>query len=131
MADVFGERHSPLSDAYLDALLLRQDFWVIAAIERSSSAPAGGLTAHSLPMTTYEGAEIFIYDIAVATHHQRHGLGRRLMEALRRAAAALSIRVVFVPAENEDTGALDFYRSLGGTPTSVTVFEFKSPGRLL
>ncbi len=91
-----------------------------------SGAPVGGLTAHTLPMTAFEGAEVFLYDIAVAGHHQRRGIGRRLVETLRREAATLAIQVVFVPAENEDIGALDFYRKLGGTPTSVTVFEFKS-----
>jgi aminoglycoside 3-N-acetyltransferase I len=125
MAEVFGESHSRLSDAYLDTLLSRPDFWVIAAIE-PGGVPAGGLTAHTLPMTAYEGAEIFLYDIAVATHHQRRGLGRRLIEALRREAAVLDVHVVFVPAEQEDSGALDFYRGIGGTPTSVTMFEFKS-----
>lgn len=124
MARVFGEQPSSLSDAYIDALLSRPDFWVIAALE--NGAPIGGLTAHTLPMTTHEGAEIFLYDIAVASTHQRRGFGRRLVDTLRREAASLDVSVVFVPAEDEDTGALDFYRKIGGTPASVTIFEFAS-----
>jgi len=34
---------------------------------------------------------------------------------------------VFVPADNEDDDALDFYRALGGTPSSVTFFSFSEP----
>jgi aminoglycoside 3-N-acetyltransferase I len=122
MADVFGERPATLSDVYLDGLLARLDFWVIAAIV--GNVPVGGLTAHTLPMTAYEGAEIFLYDIAVAVHQQRRGFGRRLIDALRREAAALSIATIFVPAEDEDAHALDFYRAIGGRPTRVTLFEF-------
>jgi aminoglycoside 3-N-acetyltransferase I len=128
MADVFGEPPARLSDTYVDGLLARPDFWVIAAIE-PGGAPAAGLTAHTLPMTAYEGAEIFLYDIAVAARRQRRGLGRRLISTLRREAAALGMRTVFVPADDEDTGALDFYRALGGAPTRVTMFEFDTPMR--
>jgi len=128
MADVFGETRSRLSDGYLDGLLSRPDFWVVAAIEESGAA-AGGLTAHTLPMTAYEGAELFVYDVAVAGHHQRRGIGRRLVGTLRHEAAARAIQVVFVAADNEDSGAVDFYRQLGGTPTSVTFFEFKAFSR--
>jgi aminoglycoside 3-N-acetyltransferase I len=31
---------------------------------------------------------------------------------------------VFVPADNDDQHALDFYRALGGSPSSVTFFTF-------
>jgi hypothetical protein len=31
MAEVFGETHAPLSDAYVAALLARPDFWSFAA----------------------------------------------------------------------------------------------------
>ena len=44
--------------------------------------------------------------------------------ALREAAAAAGITEVFVPADNDDTHALDFYRALGGDPAPVTMFTF-------
>ena len=88
----------------------------------------GGLTAHTLPMTAFEGAEVFLYDIAVDADYRRRGFGRRLVAALRSEANRLGIRTVFVPADDEDTHALDFYTALGGTPSRVTLFEFGSPG---
>ena len=85
----------------------------------------GGVTAHAIPMTTSESSELFVYDIAVRADVQRQGIGRALMTALRAAATAEGIGDMFVPADNEDTHALDFYRGLGGVPTPVTFFTFE------
>lgn len=127
MAEVFDEEAEPLGDGYLERLLRRDDFWVFAAFE--GDAIIGGITAHTLPMTRSESSELFIYDIAVRSEHQRKGVGRALMTALREAAAAEGIDDVFVPAENEDTHALDFYRALGGEPGAVTIFTFSGQDR--
>ncbi|HEX9426644.1 MAG TPA: GNAT family N-acetyltransferase [Candidatus Polarisedimenticolia bacterium] len=122
MAAVFAEECGHLTDGYLDALLAREDFWGIAAFIRDEIV--GGVTAHTLPMTRTESSELFIYDIAVRSDQRRKGIGRQLMLALREAAAAAGIRTLFVPADNDDANALDFYRALGGSPASVTFFTF-------
>jgi len=122
MAEVFHEDSETLSDAYVDSLLAREDFWAIAAYVEDQII--GGVTAHTLPMTRAASSEVFIYDIAVRSDHQRKGVGRHLMTELRKSAAASGIRVLFVPAENDDSHALDFYRALGGTPSPVTLFTF-------
>jgi aminoglycoside 3-N-acetyltransferase I len=122
MAAVFEEDSEPLGDAYLDRLLGRADFWVIAAF--AGDEIVGGVTAHTLPMTRSEFSEIFIYDIAVSLHHQRQGVGRTLMASLRAEAAAVGITLMFVPADNDDVHALDFYRALGGVAQPVTFFVF-------
>ena len=122
MAETFAEPCEPLGDAYLDRLLGREDFWAIAAL--AGDDVVGGVTAHALAMTTAEASELFIYDIAVRADQQGRGVGRRLVAALRDAAAAVGIGVVFVAADNEDGHALDFYRALGGRPSPVTVFTF-------
>ena len=126
MAGVFEEPREELADDYVSALLSRPDFWAIAAIE--GDAIVGGATAHTLPMTRFQGSEVFLYDLAVRTDRQRQGIGRRLVDHLRAAAAAEGINDVFVPAENEDTHALDFYRAIGGTPSAVTFFTFGGGG---
>jgi aminoglycoside 3-N-acetyltransferase I len=123
MAEVFAEGHEPLGDDYLDRLLHREDFWAIAAFTDDDDL-IGGLTAHTLPMTRAEASEIFLYDIAVRGDHQRKGVGRLLMMHLRQEAASIGVEDVFVPADDEDAHALDFYRALGGVPSPVTIFTF-------
>jgi aminoglycoside 3-N-acetyltransferase I len=122
MAAVFEEDRVRLSDGYLDRLLSRTDFWVIAAF--MGDAVIGGITGHTLQMTRTESSEVFVYDIAVRAEHQRSGVGRQLMIALREGAAAAGIHDVFVLADNSDIHALDFYRGIGGFGSSVTLFEF-------
>ncbi len=94
MAEVFGEGCEPLSDAYLDSLLAREDFWAAAAF--AGDELVGGLTAHTLPVTRAESAEVFIYDIAVHADHQRRGVGRKLVMLLREEAARAGIETLFV-----------------------------------
>jgi aminoglycoside 3-N-acetyltransferase I len=122
MASVFEEDAAPLSDVYLTRLLRRPDFWAIAAV--ADGDIIGGVTAHTLPMTTTESAELFIYDVAVRADWQRRGVGRQLIETLRAAAAQAGITDLFVPADTEDVHALDFYRAIGGAPTPVVMFTF-------
>jgi aminoglycoside 3-N-acetyltransferase I len=123
MASVFGEPHRPLSDAYLGKLLGQPGFWGYAAIVDGESA--GGLTAHALPMTSNETSEVFLYDIAVSPAHQRRGIGRRLINALLDDTRSKGMEVMFVPVDDDDLHAIDFYRALGGVPSPVTFFEFR------
>jgi len=127
MADVFDRPAEPLSDAYIDKLLVRDDFWAIAAFVGDELA--GGITAQTLPMTHGESAELFIYDVAVRQQYQRMGVGRRLLSATCQLAAQSGIHLAFVAAESTDTHAVDFYRALGGTGSSATLFTFEHAGR--
>jgi aminoglycoside 3-N-acetyltransferase I len=123
MTDVFGEASQPPSDAYLHALLARREFFALTALRDDN--PVGGITAHALPMTRAETAELFIYDIAVRPDHQRQGVGRALVASLRAEASASGIRVAFVPADADDEHALNFYRALGGVEAAVRIFTFE------
>ena len=122
MAEVFEEPRERLSDSYLDTLLGREAFWAIAAL--SGGEVVGGLTAHTLPMTRSESAEVFIYDVAVRADHQRQGIGRQLVTVLLTAATTSGLGAVFVAADSTDGHALDFYRALRGVPAPVTIFTF-------
>ncbi|MGI8666854.1 MAG: GNAT family N-acetyltransferase [Jatrophihabitans sp.] len=123
MVEVFAEAPAdPLGDEYLDRLLARNSFWALAALV--GSTVVGGLTAHTLPMTRSDSSEVFIYDLAVATDHQRQGVGSALVLRLRQAAAAEGVHEVFVAADDEDAHALDFYRTQGAIGDAVTMFTF-------
>jgi aminoglycoside 3-N-acetyltransferase I len=122
MAEVFEEEHDELGDAYLEKLLAREDTWVLAAL--AGDEVVGGVTAHVLPMTRTESSELFIYDVAVRADHQRRGVGRLLIRELQRLAGTAGVKDLFVPADDEDLHALDFYRALGGVASPVTFFTF-------
>jgi aminoglycoside 3-N-acetyltransferase I len=124
MAETFDEECEPLSDSYLDGLLSRADFWAVAAF--AGEEIIGGVTAHTLPLTRAAASEVFIYDVAVRDGHRRKGVGRQLITALRSGVAGQGIDELFVPADNEDLHALDFYRALGGVASPVTFFTFSA-----
>jgi len=122
IAGVFGEDSDKLGDDYLKRLLAREGFWAIAALD--GERVVGGLTAHTLPMTATESSVVFLYDLAVRRSHQRRGIGRLLVQALRDAAKAAGALEVFVGADNGDEQALEFYRALGGEATRATFYSF-------
>jgi aminoglycoside 3-N-acetyltransferase I len=128
MKAVFGDDEDDrdegeeLGDEDVAGLLRRGDFWALAATE--AGVVVGGLTAHALPMTRSRSTELFLYDLAVRQDRQRRGIGRALVEELLTLAADAGIRTTFVPADDEDTHALDFYRALGGEASPVTFFTF-------
>jgi aminoglycoside 3-N-acetyltransferase I len=128
MAAVFAEDDDaleggePLRDEDVATLLRRESFWALVALDGDEIV--GGLTAHALPMTRGRATELFIYDLAVRADRQRRGIGRALVEELIRRGHEAGIDTVFVPADDEDTHALDFYRAIGGTPSKVTFFTF-------
>ncbi len=120
--EVFETDGEELSEGYLDRLLSDPRFHAWLAVD--AGEVMGALTAHELPMTRTETAEIFIYDLAVRPDRQRGGVGRALVEHLVAAADPTSVSSVFVPADDEDVHALDFYRAVGGAAAPVTIFTF-------
>jgi aminoglycoside 3-N-acetyltransferase I len=123
LAEIFKEDCGPLSGPYLDQLLRRREFWALAAF--TGDTIIGGVVAHTLPMTRTESSELLIYDLAVCVDHRKRGVGRRLVDELCNQAFASGIYTAFVPADNDDIHALDFYRSIGGTSSPVTMFSFQ------
>lgn len=122
LCDVFETPGDPLSDEYVAGLLGRSGMWVMVACDGDEIV--GAVTAHELPMTRSESTELFIYDLAVRPEHQRRGIGRALIQRLLTDAAADGVDVAFVPADDEDIHALEFYTALGGRPSPVTIFDF-------
>jgi aminoglycoside 3-N-acetyltransferase I len=128
MAAVFAEDDEdaldadPLREEDVSALLRREEFWAVVATENDEVV--AGLTAHALPMTRSRSTELFIYDLAVRADWQRRGIGRTLVAELLSLSRESGLGTAFVPADNDDQHALEFYRAIGGTPSPVTFFTF-------
>ena len=126
MAAAFDEPGEPLSDEYVDRLLSSSSFWAVAAFD--GDRVVGGITAHTIPMTRSQSAELFIYDLAVHEDVRRRGVGARLVAALRAYAADAGISEVFVPADDDDAHALEFYRAQAGRESRVRFFSWDAEG---
>jgi aminoglycoside 3-N-acetyltransferase I len=107
---------------YLRALLEKE--FVIVFVATLENAVIGGLTAYVLPSPYFESAEVYVYDLAVATEYQRQGVGAKLMRGIREHCAASGMKEVFLQADYEDEHAVDFYRKIGGAREDVIHFSF-------
>ncbi len=103
-------------------LLSNKKFLVLAALEENEVI--GGITAHILPSYYTGKEELFIYDLAVQDSFQRRGIGKQLMNELFKIGNKQKIQVAFVDVENEDEGAVLFYKALGGEKMSTSQFTY-------
>mgnify|MGYP003419727842 FL=1 len=112
-AEVFDDEESyvsqPPSDKYLSEFLKSDDNIVLVAI--SEDTVVGGLVAYTLTKFEQECKEIYVYDLAVSTEQQRHGIGRELMKELKSIGKTAEAYVIFVHADEGDE-AVKFYDSL-------------------
>lgn len=113
--------HTP-SDEFLTRFLADEDHIVLVA--RRGGEIVGGLVAYVLDKFEQERREVYLYDLAVSTAHQRNGIGRRLVEELRTVARDAGAYVVFVQADEGDE-AVKFYESLRPSENLRTLnFDF-------
>jgi aminoglycoside 3-N-acetyltransferase I len=108
------------SDAYLQSLLAKPHFIVLAATD--GDEVIGGLAAYELEKFEQERREIYIYDLAVCERHRRKGIATQLIGELRRIAIRRKAYVLFVQADKEDIPAIRLYESLG-TKEEVLHFD--------
>src|SRR5262245_15736677 len=99
------------SDAYLQSLLAKPTFIVVAGLQEESVV--GGLAAYVLEKFERERREIYIYDLAVLEAHRRRGVARGLIEALNGIAREVGAYVMYVQADKVDDPAIRLYESLG------------------
>jgi aminoglycoside 3-N-acetyltransferase I len=126
---VFGEAFEDVetyqgaipSDDYLRSMLAMPHF--IAVVARGGDEVVAGLAAYELQKFERERREIYIYDLAVATHHRRKGVATGLITALKRVAADRGAYVIYVQADRGDAPAIALYQGLG-TREDVHHFDF-------
>ena len=107
---------------YLRKLLARKDF--VVYVVHIDNRLIGGLTAYELRKYYSEESEFFIYDIAIRPEHQRKGLGRKLISAIKNHGNNVGIKEIFVAADADDKQAVDFYHTTGAQAEKVVHFNY-------
>jgi aminoglycoside 3-N-acetyltransferase I len=102
---------APPDEAYLAALLAKEGFIALAALERERVI--GGLVAYELDKFEQVRREIYVYDLAVVASHRRRGGARGLLSLLRRIARQRNAYVIYVQADYGDEPAIALYSRLG------------------
>lgn len=113
--------HLP-SQMYLHELLAKQDFVTFVVLQNGKVL--GGLTAYILAKYYSEGAELYLYDLAIDPEVQRQGLATQLMEEIKNFCKSKGILNLFVDAHEDDLHALEFYRFTGGKGEKVILFNY-------
>jgi aminoglycoside 3-N-acetyltransferase I len=100
------------SDEYLSSLLSRADFHVVAAFFNDQLI--GGLTAFELPLYKAEGAEMFLYEIAVEPGYRKQGVATGLIEYLKNTCVEKQVKEMYVGTSVNNQPAIKLYRATGG-----------------
>jgi aminoglycoside 3-N-acetyltransferase I len=117
------ENPTSASDDYIKKLLSSDDFHVVAAMEDESLV--GGLTAYELTKYKREAKEMFLYEIGVEETHRRKGIGRGLIECLKKICAEKEIPVIFVATEMDNESAKYLYQATGGQFEATAIYTFQ------
>ncbi len=110
-------------DNHLCSVLSRPEFMAMVALD--GSTVIGGLTGYVLHQYYAAKPLAYIYDLAVATHRQRQGIGTELIRSFAEHCGKRGIDEIFVQAEAVDEHAVDFYRK-SGIFRENAVFHFTS-----
>lgn len=121
--DVFEMQKDGIAESRLQQLLADPNFVAFAALDNGTVC--GGLTGYIMPMYYHTQSELYLYDMAVAITHQRQGIGRQLIAALKAFCSANGINTMFVEAHAEDLHAVEFYRNTGGVAEQAVHFNYR------
>jgi GNAT superfamily N-acetyltransferase len=107
------EPEEPLADA--DAAAYLGDPGVLHWVAEKDGRVVGELLCHLLRLPsrseTQDGRELLLYSIGVKASERRRGVGRALVEEMRRWMRDNGVELVWVLADNQ--GAEEFYAAMG------------------
>lgn len=100
------------STGHLQLLLGQDTNYLIVAI--SGNAPVGFLTAYRMPALSCDASMVYIFEIEVASSYQRQGIGKQLINLLKKLCLESDVEDIWVGTENENVAAKRLYESTGG-----------------
>ncbi len=121
MDEVVGIRVDP---DYMRAFLADDRHYFVAAYV--AEEPAGYIFGYRLSRFDGRPPMVFVYEVAVAEGHRRRGIGRALIEEVKRLAREDGCRTMFVPTNRSNEAAMALYRAAGGEEgdADATAFEW-------
>ena len=75
---------------------------------------SGFLTAHRLQRFDKRKAEVLLYEIGVHPNYRRRGIGKALIEEVKKWAKEVEADEVWVLTEKDNEAAMAMYKSAGG-----------------
>ena len=109
MDEIVGVSMDP---AYMRGFLADdRNYLIIATVEEQ---PAGFVLGYELPRVDGPRSMMFLHEIGVEETHRRKGIGRALIEELKRCCVARGCCKMFVPTSASNKAAMALYRSADG-----------------
>jgi ribosomal protein S18 acetylase RimI-like enzyme len=102
--------------------LANKDNLLLLAYE--NNIPVGFLTAHRLQRFDKRKAEILLYEIGVNQDFRRKGIGKSLIEEVKKWAKKVDADEVWVLTEKTNPAAIAAYQSAGGVEESPGTIMF-------
>ena len=100
------------NEAEGNKFLANQDNALFVAFE--DNTPTGFLTAHRLQRFDSRKAEVLLYEMGVHEDYRRKGIGKALIEEVKKWAKEVGAAEVWVLTEKSNIPAMAMYQSAGG-----------------
>lgn len=100
------------------------NYLIVAFID---DQPAGWVVAYELKRVDTDRAMMYMHEVEVAPGHHRKGVGRAMIDALKRICRRRNILKMFVITGSSNRAAVRLYESTGGRPIpgDDVVFDYK------
>jgi ribosomal protein S18 acetylase RimI-like enzyme len=77
------------------------------------NSPAGFALAYLLDRVDRNQAMMLFYEIVVSDHHRAHGIGKMMVNELKRIGRDLNVTEIWVLTNKSNSAAVNLYRSTG------------------
>ncbi|UCC68574.1 MAG: GNAT family N-acetyltransferase [Armatimonadota bacterium] len=122
-------RSSQVGAEYMAALLADERNHLIAALV--DERPVGYALGYELQRVDGRGPMMLLYEIEVVESHRRRGIGRALVERLKRICKDRGFAKMFVFTEESNSAATALYACTGGERGALDTVTFWYPGERL
>lgn len=89
------------------------------------STPVAYLSAFRFPSISSDAWQVYLFDIVVAEEHRRQGIGKRMIEALKRLCADDGVEYIWLGTSLDNEAGQKTFEATGGRRVSETYIEYE------